>query len=217
VLEPQANLIPAAELRGETRPLGDAGPGMADQGGAALIVKMRNGDREASAEFMARFGSRLLRRIRSKLSQPMRRVFDSLDILSTLTRRLDLFVRDGRLEAINEAQMWCLLVKMAEHAIVDKARIFRRLQAVEAEDSPFAQRMLQRLQAADQQYPGGAEAEVERALFSLDDPIDRTILSLWLTGTPHATTAQWVGLSPAAVRQRWQCIRARLRGVVEAE
>ncbi|MFM9994440.1 MAG: hypothetical protein ACKVU4_01420, partial [Phycisphaerales bacterium] len=63
----------------------------------ALLQRMRRGDRAAAGEFVNRYGSRLLRRIRSKLSQPMRRVFDSVDILSTLARRLDRFVSSGQL------------------------------------------------------------------------------------------------------------------------
>ncbi|MFM9996166.1 MAG: hypothetical protein ACKVU4_10235, partial [Phycisphaerales bacterium] len=156
-------------------------------------------------------GSRLLRRIRSKLSQPMRRVFDSVDILSTLARRLDRFVSSGQLGATTENQLWSLLQRMAEHAVVDKARVFRRLQSVEAEDSGFARTMLARLRSVEHKSEDAPEVEIDRALRSLHDPKDQTILTLWLMGTPHAATAEQVGLSAAAVRQRWAGIRSRLR------
>lgn len=187
------------------------------EGPAELLARMRAGDREAAAEFVTRFGSRLLRRIRTKLSQPMRRVFDSLDILSTLARRLDHFVHSGQLEAATEDQLWSLLFRMAEHAVIDKARVFRRLQSAEGEDSTFAREMLARLQAAEVRRRDGPEVELERAMQSLQDRVDRTILSLWLLGTPHIATAEWVGLTPAAVRQRWHSIRTRLRATFEAD
>jgi DNA-directed RNA polymerase specialized sigma24 family protein len=182
-----------------------------------LLARMQRGDREAAAEFIQRFGSRIQRRIRGKLSQPMRRVFDSLDILATLSRRLDGFVLSGRLEARNEPELWALVFRIAERALVDKARLFRRLEAAESEDGEFAQRMLARLRTAETRGPHQPEIELERAFRCLPDGTDRAILSAWLSGTPHVATAEWVGLTPAAVRQRWQAIRARLREVFEAE
>ena len=46
-------------------------------------------------------------------------------------------------------------------------------------------------------------------LFS--DRMDRQILSLWLTGSSHSETANIVGLTPEAVRKRWQKIKATLQ------
>jgi hypothetical protein len=176
-----------------------------------LLSRMRTGDRAAAADFMDRYGSRMRRRIHAKLSQPMRRLFDSMEIMSTLARRLDHLVGAGQLQASTEGQLWSLLTRMADHAVVDKARIFRRLQSVEAEDAGFAQTVQRRLRWAEEQEPDGATVEIDHALHLLADPVDRTILSLWLADTPHVTTAEWVGLSPAAVRQRWSVIRSKLR------
>lgn len=204
--------IPHAAQTGglaQPRAAGGADPRFLDA--EALLERMRRGERAAAADFMNRFGSRLLRRVRTKLSQPMRRVFDSQDILSTLARRLDRFVSSGRLEAATEGQLWSLLQRMAEHAVVDKARVFRRLQSVETEDSGFARAMLARLRGLERKSEDAPEIEIDRAMRSLRDPKDQTILTLWLMGTPHATTAEQVGLSAAAVRQRWVSIRSRLR------
>ena len=180
-----------------------------------LIARMRAGDRAAAAEFMECYGSRMRRRIHAKLSVPMRRLFDSMEILSTLSRRLDHLVRSGRLQATTEGQLWNLLFRMADHAVVDKARVFRKLQSVEGEDAAFAQAVQRRLKWAEDREPDGAAVEIDHAMHLLPDPVDRTILSMWLADTPHVTTAEWVGLSPEAVRQRWCTIRSKLRAAYE--
>ncbi|MCH8153035.1 MAG: sigma-70 family RNA polymerase sigma factor [Planctomycetes bacterium] len=197
----------------------------ADLGGAAsdsaavleLLQRMRAGDREAAALFMTRYGSRIRRRIRGKLSPAMRRIFDSQEILSTLGRRLDLYVRSGRLEAANEQQLWALVFRMASNAVIDKARVFRRLQQFEDEDGVFAQELSRRLRQAQRSRKEGVEIEIDRALNLLDDRTDRQILSLWLVGTCHTVIARHVDLAPTAVRKRWQKIKSELRERFAAE
>lgn len=182
----------------------------------SLLLRMRHGDREAAAEFILRYGERIRRRVRSRLTGAARRVFDSADILSTLSRRLDDYVSGRKLEAETEAQLWSLVFRIADNAVVDKSRIMARLRSVEGEDSPFAARFLQRMQAAQQAETAGADLEVERLIDALEDPIDRQILALWLADTPHTVTAGCVGLTPAAVRKRWQSIKAQLRAKLES-
>ncbi len=176
----------------------------------ALLQQMRDGDRTAAAEFVTRFGARIRRRIRQKLSPAMRRIFDSQDILSTLGRRLDMFVRSRSVGATSEAQLWALVYRIAENAVIDKARVFRRLEEVETEDGPFARDLLQRLHTAEQRVTDGAEIEIGAAMALVKDPIDRQILHLWLLGTPHSVIAEYVDLAPTAVRKRWQEIKYRL-------
>jgi DNA-directed RNA polymerase specialized sigma24 family protein len=193
---------------------GHIGSTRADSGSAGvqvLLQQMRAGDREAAAVFITRFGARIRRRIRGKLSPAMRRIFDSQDILSTLGRRLDLFVRSGRLTAASEAQLWALVFRMAENAVVDKGRVFRRLQRVEDEEGLFAQELSSRLRHAERCRNAGAEIEIERAMNLFADRVDRQILSLWLAGTPQTVIAEYVDLAPTAVRKRWQKIRSELQ------
>jgi len=175
-----------------------------------LLQQMRDGDRSAAADFVTRYGSRIRRRIRQKLSPAMRRIFDSQDILSTLGRRLDMFVRSRNVEAKSEAQLWALVYRIAENAVVDKARVFRRLQEVETEDGAFAHDLLLRLHTAEQRAIDGAEIEINAVMESIEDPIDRQILHLWLLGHRHLVIAEYVELAPTAVRKRWQEIRHKL-------
>jgi DNA-directed RNA polymerase specialized sigma24 family protein len=172
---------------------------------------MREGDREAAAVFVSHYGPRVRRRLRGKLSSAMRRVFDSQDLMSTFARRLDRFVHSGRVRAATEKEFWSLVFRIAENALIDKGRVFRRLESADAEDLEFAQTLVQRLREAEKSGPDGCELELGSAIRMLPDATDQTILSMWLNGTPHAVTAECVGLSAAAVRQRWCSIRARLR------
>ncbi len=180
---------------------------------AGLLDRMRTGDRKAAAEFLDRFAPRIRRRVRGRLRPAMRRLFDSQEILSTLARRLDLFVLGGKLTATSEAQLWSLVFTMAQNAVVDKARLFGRLRAAENSDD-FARLLDQRLENAEQVNEDGAAVELERIFTALEDRTDREILSLWLHDTPHHMTAQLVGLKPAAVRKRWETIRRRLQPVL---
>lgn len=182
-----------------------------------LISRMRCGDRAAAAEFVTRFGSRIRRRIRGKLGPTMRRLFDSQEIMSTLGRRLDLYVLSGKLEAASEPQIWALLFKMADHALLDKGRVLRRLAKTEGEDGDFAQTVLNQLRTAERHHASGVELTIDAALRSLENSTDRQILSMWLHGTPHSVTAETVGLAPAAVRKRWEKIRGCLRDKFDAE
>jgi DNA-directed RNA polymerase specialized sigma24 family protein len=182
-----------------------------------LLARMRVGDRTAAALFVTRYESRIRRRIRGKLSPAMRRIFDSQEILSTLGRRLDQFVRSGRIEASNEGELWSLIFRMAEHAIVDKARVFRRLQEVEDEDGPVAHDLARRLRQAARERPAGVEIEIGNVLNTFEDRIDRQILYLWLVGTGHTAIAEHIEMAPTAVRKRWQRIKTALQQRFAAE
>ncbi len=182
----------------------------------SLLARLRAGDREAAALFVTHYGPLVRRRVRGKLGASMRRLFDSQDILSTVSRRLDRYVSAGRVRAGTEAELWSLVLRMVDAALVDKVRIVKRLQRVAAEDSDFAGMLLGRLKQAETRGGGGdaVEMELDRAFAALSDPIDRQILSLWLRGHKHSAIAAVVGLSHDAARQRWHTIRQRLRTVI---
>jgi RNA polymerase sigma factor (sigma-70 family) len=178
---------------------------------------MRHDDREAAAAFLQQYGPRIRRRIRGKLSPAMRRLYDSQDILSTLSRRLDLYVRSGQLEAMSEPQLWALVFRMADHAVIDKARVFRRLQQVEDEDGALAREFLRRLPKHDQATDIEVAMELERVLLLLPDELDRRIVSFWIEGATSQEIAERVDLTAAAVRKRWERIRHELRERLAAD
>jgi len=175
----------------------------------ALLLRMRAGDREAAAMFLKRYESRIRRRVHGKLGTSIRRLYDSLEIMSTVGRRLDRYVLSGRVRADDEKQVLKLLFKIADRAMIDKARVFKRLQTIEGEDGEFAHQMGARLHQADQD--DGVELEIDNCLRALPDQKDRHILSLWLTGESHGGIARLVELAPTAVRKRWEGIKEQLK------
>lgn len=180
-----------------------------------LLRRMRTGDRSAAAEFMDRYGARIRRRVRWKLSRPMRRLFDSMDVLSTVTRRLDLYVGQGRMEASVPKELWSLVFRLADHAVVDRTRVTRRLRHVEGSDSAFAASMLRRLEEAESQRHSTVEVELEQVFRALPDKVDRQVLSLWLEGETHVSIAEHLGMSESAARQRWHRLRETLRRLID--
>ena len=189
----------------------DRSPTSSPTDAAALLARMRHGDRVAATEFVAAFGDQLRRRVRGKLGAGMRRVFDSQDIMSTVSRRLDSYVASGRLNASDPPQLWSLVFKIIDAALVDKVRVYQRLKRVESEDSEFAVTMLTRMKDREQRETEGPELALEAAFRCLKSDLDREVLSLWLNDTPHSRIAELVGSTPDAVRQRWQSIRTHLR------
>lgn len=198
-------------------PPGPAGSALdaSAKGVPALLARLRAGDREAAATFIQQYGPMVRRRVRGKLGAAMRRLFDSQDILSTVSRRLDRYVHSGRVRAVTEAELWKLVFRMVDAALIDKVRLVKRLQRTERDDSEFAGILLQRLERAEGSDREGMELELDRVFAALPDPIDRQILSLWLRGHKHTMIAPLVNLSHDATRQRWRAIRLRLAGLLE--
>ena len=181
-----------------------------------LLSRMRAGDRDAAASFLANYGDLIRRRVRGKLGASVRRMFDSMDILSTIGRRFDRYVRDGKLQAVDEPQLWALLFRMAEAAVIDKVRIVKRLQVAEGEDGAIARELLSRIETAESRESDGAEIILEKALAALRSDDDRTVLTLWLADWPLFRIAEAMGIAPAAARQRWHSIRLLLKAKLEA-
>lgn len=181
-----------------------------------LIARIRTGDRAAAALFMQRFGERIRCRVRAQLGQSMRRLFDSQDILSTVTRRLDEMVCSGTVRASDEGQLLALLLRIANNAVVDKARLLKRLEQVESDDRVVA-RTFQAAFAQSSDTDSDGSGVITRAFQIIGDPLDRTILSMWLNGLEHAAISHATNLSVEACRFRWHRIRARLREALAPE
>lgn len=173
--------------------------------------RLRDGDREAAAEFLLRYGSRIRRRIRGKLGPAVRRIFDSMDIMSTLGRRLNLYVLSGRINVTSEEQLWSLLHKITDHALVDKARLIRTMNSVETPDSEFTYEVTTRRRDLEASQTPGAALEIETCIQLVPQEQDRKLLSMWLMGESHEAIEESTGLNRPAVRKRMERIREYLR------
>lgn len=177
---------------------------------AALLARIRAGDRNAAAQFVLRFGPVLRQRFRNRLGDGLRRLMDSADLVSSVARRLDAAVADHRAWFESEAELWAFLHKLATAVIADKARVLARLRRAEAEEQRWARPMLSELQSSDDRSSDPFDRTVDRALRSLQNDGERRVLSLWLMGMSHGQIAVETDSSAGTVRQQWHRIRGRL-------
>ncbi len=180
-----------------------------------LIARMRGGDRLAAAEFIQRYGTRIRRRIRPKLGLSVRRLFDSEDILSTVSRRLDGFVARGQVAAKTENELWSLVFRITSRALLDKVRVCRRLGQCSGDDAAFASAMLEQFSGSKED--AAFDLELDRVFSHLETDTDRQILAMWLHETPSQEVSELLGLPEGTVRWRWSRVRNKLRERLEPE
>lgn len=180
-----------------------------------LIRRIQHGDRDALGEFVIRYGPLIRRRIAGKLGPRMRRVMDSADILSTVLRRLDLYAHGHSIRAGSEAELWALIMRVADAAVLQKLRLVSRLGRVESEDAPLAAQMLTRLRAGSNDESHDHERLIDRSFAAIEPREDQTILWLWLSGMELRMIASIIGRTPESTRKRWELIRKRVRATLE--
>ena len=173
-----------------------------EQSPAALLARMRAGDRDAAAQFMHLYGPLIRSRVRDKLGTQLRRVMDSEDVLSTVARRLDGMIAEGRMRAETEPELWSLVQSVASNALSESLRATRGERA--------AARVVRGGAHIDPPDIGEDEA-ADRALGALENDTDRRVLSLWLRGASLAAIGRSIGQTPAAMRMRWQRLMRTLR------
>lgn len=181
------------------------------------LDRIRTGDRTAAAEFLTQNEALIRRRYRQKMGRAMRRLCDSQELVSTIARRFDKMVSDGEVRAASERQLWALIFAIGDHALADKARILQHLERVEGPDSDVAKEWRIRFARAERAAPDGMEAELDSMLRSLEHPIDRQILTMWLMGIELQVIASELSMEPSAARKRWERIRMRLRVSADQE
>jgi DNA-directed RNA polymerase specialized sigma24 family protein len=174
-----------------------------------LVARIRAGERTAAAEFIRRHEAQLRRRYRHKMGASLRRLVDSDDIVSTLSRRLDAYIASGKLHEVTLEQLWRLISRMVENALADKGRLVRRLKNVESEDRGLATALVARVDAPE-------ELDLRELIGTLQSPVDREIVVLWLGGSELKSIADELGLSEDGVRKRWERTKAELRQRLES-
>jgi len=181
---------------------------------AALLARMRTGDRDACGEFMLHYGDLLRLRIRDKLSTNLRLVLDSEDVLSTVTRRLDVIVSGERLRAETERQLWALVMQIAKNVVSENVK---RQNA--------GRHFIDRLASLDElevrgDQDAGSDADpglIKRALHLLPSHQDRFVLVRRISGASHDEIAAQLGTTTPAVRMRWSRILKTLREHLERD
>jgi RNA polymerase sigma factor (sigma-70 family) len=180
--------------------------GLPEERPDSLLDRIRGGDREAAAEFVRLNEALLRRRYRHKLGSALRRLVDSEDLVSTVSRRLDAYVLSGRVRAVTLQQLWALIQRIIENTLADKARLLARLRRAEAEDAQLAAAIAARVEPRADLHAG-----LEQLLELVDNPLDREVVHLWLSGLQLKLIAEQLGMTEENARKRWQRIKTRLR------
>jgi DNA-directed RNA polymerase specialized sigma24 family protein len=172
-----------------------------------LVRRFRAGDAEAVGEFLERYGPVVRAHYRRRIGSSMRRLVDSQDLLSTIARRLCQRVMGGGVRAEDSRQLWALVYRIGNDALVDRIRILSRLQSLECEGSPFVQGLQERLSGAGQRSESEFAEELSRVLDLIESSLDRELLLRWLHGESWADAGEALGLKAPAARKRWQRLR----------
>lgn len=184
---------------------------------AELVRRVQAGDCEAAAEFFQRHQDVLRQRIRRRLRRAERRIFDSQDILSTVSRRLDRMVRERTVRALNGAQLMSLVLQIAANSVVDKVRVLEGMRRVEGPDSDLADRIRGQVESTERRRPEGGEEVIARVLEGLTGAGEREVMSLWLRGWTLKSIAEEFRTEPATMRKRWEAIRTKSLAILASE
>jgi DNA-directed RNA polymerase specialized sigma24 family protein len=111
-----------------------------------LLVKVRQGDQEASRQLVRQYESAIRVAVRTNLSDPrLRRQFDSLDVCQSVLASFFFHMTAGAYDLQSQAQLLALLTKMAQNKLGSRARNqfrqrrdVRRLSQIPAEDANVA-------------------------------------------------------------------------------
>lgn len=166
--------------------------------------------REDVARILIHHKPQILRRITGRLSPNIRSLFDTHEIMSTVLRRMDSYVAGGQLKVDSDRQFWALVQRIISNAIVDKARIVKRLRAVESEDEVIAALML-RCVGDSPDSETRLRDLIARINIIITNPEDQDIVMMWLKGKSLSVIAETFDVTPDAMRQRWKRIRDRLQ------
>jgi RNA polymerase sigma factor (sigma-70 family) len=177
-----------------------------------LLARIRNGDETASAELVQRYERPVLRAVRARLSNRMRRVLDSMDVMQSVNRSLLLGLRSQKFQFVQPAQLIALAVLLVQRKV---ARHWRRMKG-----TPLGEDVIQsdgfpmhevESHEPEQSSVIAAEDLLQRFLSRLDG-LDRQLVQLRLDGNSSIEVAALLNLDAAFVRMRWARLRNNLRG-----
>jgi len=172
-----------------------------------LAKRIRNGDREALAEFMVKRRARLIRRIRGKLTACNATMDDAEDVFLSAARRLDIACLEGRLEELSEDDLEVYIMTTMMNLAREKIR------ADQSRERTLRRRLRDVPQATNESEPVTHDQLIESVLAQLAG-WERRMLELKLRDVPHRVIAREMGLTLSAERSRWQRLRRHVKALL---
>lgn len=160
--------------------------------------------RAGVAQILTQHRDELLRRIHTRIGGGTRKITDTEEILSTVARRLDHLIAEGRLEAVSERQLFALIHAITDRTLLEKHKLGSRAQQRESAGHKTE------LDDTNQPAPH-AGGTLQRVLSQVTDPVDRQILDGKARGWSYETLASELGIHEDAVRKRWSRLRQRVQ------
>ena len=177
----------------------------------ALLARVRRGDESAAGELVLRYERAVLRAVRSRLGQNLRRAMDSMDVVQSVHQSLLLGLRSQRFDMDSPGQLIALAVVMVQRKIARHWRKIKRL-PTQGETAGSSGGTLNGI-SGDEPPPADlaiAGDLLEHFLAQLGD-FDRKLVELKLEGYSSVEAAAVLDRQPAFIRMRWSRLRQLLR------
>jgi len=200
-----------------------------DSGGSKQPVS-RPFSRDDVARFIGRNYTSLRKLVRTYL-RPFRRdddleehprdqrshqpVFDSKDAMESVWRRMDALAAQGKIDpGATDADLLALATIVTQNTAREKARLIARARALEDHDTPYAIRLVERLEKCPDD--NAVQAEMERLFLTIANSDDRVLFLIIMRGASQKVAADHLHISHALCRKRWTELKwelaERMRG-----
>jgi RNA polymerase sigma factor (sigma-70 family) len=178
-----------------------------------LLVRVRAGDESAASELVQRYERAVLRAVRSRLGQQMRRAMDSMDVVQSVHQSLLVGLRSQRFEMSSPSELIALAVVIVQRKIARHWRKLKRTPSADGDTAAHPQGATPSGICSTEPGPADVAAADEllaQFLAPLDN-LDRQLVRLKLDGHSSVEAAAVLKREPAFVRMRWSRLRLLLR------
>ncbi len=178
-----------------------------------LLTRVRGGDESAAGQLVERYERAVLRAVRSRLGQSMRRAMDSMDVVQSVHQSLLIGLRSQRYDMTSPAQLIALAVVMVQRKIARHWRKIKQMPTAESETVGSAGGTPLNGITSDEPAPAetAAASDLLELFLSQLDEFDRQLVRLKLDGHSSVEAAAILSREPAFIRMRWSRLRQQLR------
>lgn len=168
-----------------------------------ILNRIARGDREALQKFIARYESRIRRRIRGKLAGWDRRICDTDDIFVSACRRLDMLLLAEKLPTQS-------LRALEQFVIGTAVRITQEKNRRSLRDRRLSHRLQNQCRSNRDVQPSIPSDDIADAVLREISVSERELLMIWVHSGSHAHAANALTLAITTWRKRWNRLQRKL-------